>query len=110
MGWSFSVYLKSADNGRRLGSRAASASRYWFITPSRHARSQLSGIGPVDAFAPDAAMSAKTTRVERMEASPGSESILEILSAMRSYLFMHFPPRRGVHTQCNERPRTQVAK
>src|SRR5688572_19828560 len=46
--WLFSVYITSFESGSFDGSWATTAFRYWSISPSRHARLQLSGIGPVD--------------------------------------------------------------
>src|SRR5256885_1493575 len=69
--------MTSSESGKPFGSCATTAARYWFITPSRHARSQSTGIGPVDAFtrvvltpaAATAATSARRPRAERMNAS-----------------------------------------
>src|SRR5262245_23102933 len=52
--------MRSFDKGRRFGSCATRAVRYWSTTFSKHVRLQFSGIGPVDASALGARLPVKT--------------------------------------------------
>src|SRR5262245_61913289 len=73
--------MTSFDNGKRFGSCAIRAARYWSTRFSKHVRLQLSGIGPVDASAMGARPLIKPTadettmiptkkRFDRMACSP----------------------------------------
>src|SRR5687767_5599479 len=74
--WLFSVYLTSFDNGARFGSCATTAARNWSITPSRQARLQFNGIGPVEAST--VGLLAMVTRTRATRNAARMESILLI--------------------------------
>src|ERR1700730_6851944 len=84
--------MMSSESGKPLGSCLTRAARYWLTTPSRHARSQLSGMGPVEAprlvarsQASAAATRARAARVERIE-------VLLRLGKSLTFLACHLHP------------------